>query len=146
MTIVDSYVSYNDTIAAAFAVRDSAALADSIVAEPSPALSMPLAGLIAETNKLWRDLEVFFRRGDEASYKNAYRVLQDLTLTIAVRPARNWRQAKKKIVLLAEHGHAVRRNEPTFAAILDAVIGQECERWDIALLDQTQETKAELKH
>jgi hypothetical protein len=146
MTIIDSHVSFNNITAQEFADGDGAAIAAKISIAASPALEMNLGRLMKTTGKVWDDLAAFVRHGDHVSSMTVYRTLNDLSLTIAARPATNWREAKRKVILLAEHRHAVRLREPTFVAILDAVIEQECEKWNIFLVETFQQKSAATKH
>jgi hypothetical protein len=146
MTIIDSHVSYNDITAQEFADGDGAAIAAKITVTPSAALEIELGALMKETKTVWDDLAAFVQRGDHVSCMHVYRTLNDLSLTIAARPAKDWREAKRKVVLLSEHRHAVRLREPAFIAILDAVIEQECEKWDIFLVETFQQDSAATKH
>jgi hypothetical protein len=146
MTIVDSYISYNDITAQEHAEGNGAAAAAKMTVTASPALEMSLAQLMKETNKAWADFEASVGRRDSDSVGATYLVLNDLALTIAARPARHWREAKKKIVLLAEHRHAVRLRGPTFVAILDAVIERECKQWDIFVVETIEHDRRATKH
>lgn len=146
MTIIDADISFNNITNHELAEGDGVTIAAKISIQAPPALKMPLGRLMSKTNKVWRDLEGFFHRRQEPSFINAYRIVNDLTLTIAARPAADWREAKKKVVFLAEHRNAIRLKEPSFAAILDAAVEIECERWDILLIDMLPQEHVESEH
>jgi hypothetical protein len=145
MTIIQSHVTF-DITAQDYAEVNGTTLAAKMTVTASPALEMPLGRLMKETRKAWGDLATASSRRDAATAAKLDVILNDLALTIAARPARHWREGKKKIILLAEYRNAVRERGPTLVAILDAVIEQECRQWEIFVVETSEQVSSATKH
>ena len=145
MTIIQSHVSF-DITSQDYAEVTGAAIAAKMTVTASPALEMPLGRLMKETRKTWGDLATSSSRRDTATAEKLDVILNDLALTIAARPARHWREGKKKIILLAEYRNAVRERGPTLVAILDAVIDRECKQWEIFVVETSGQDSSMTKH